>query len=105
MKIIEQTNDRLALKAGSTALTLDKNEDKAVMRRKLLFFKMAPVEVPLHDITKAVVDKAADRASGIEMCSTVLVTRDGKGIAMPAADAGEAEANARTVREFLGLKQ
>jgi hypothetical protein len=34
----------------------------------------------------------------------VLVTRDGKGIAMPAADASEAEDNARTVREFLGLK-
>jgi hypothetical protein len=47
------------------------------------------------------VDAAVDRASGVEMCNTVLVLASGAAWAFPSADRRDAESNANVVRQFL----
>ena len=103
MPVTERTPRRLALMSGSTSLTLDKDTDKAALQRKLLLWKLKPTEAPLSDITAVAIDKAVDRASGVEIYSTTLVTRGGAGWAFPADDKADAEKNAAAIREFLGL--
>jgi hypothetical protein len=102
MATIEGTPQRLVLKAGSTTVTLDKETGKVTMQRKTLFWSRAPLEKPLSDIVDATVDSAVDRASGIEVCNTMLISRAGEGWAVPASDKKEAEAVARRVKEFIG---
>jgi hypothetical protein len=104
MSVIESTPRRLVLMSGSTSLTLDKDADKATLQRKLLFWKLRPVEAPLSEIADVTIDKAVDRASGVEMYSTTLVTRAGAGWALSAENKSGAEQNAAAIREFLGLK-
>jgi hypothetical protein len=103
MSAIERMPGRLILTSGSTSLTLDKNANTATLQRKLLFWKLKPVETALSDIASISVDKMVDRASGVEMYSTMLVTRAGAGWSLSAADKAEAEKNASALREFLGL--
>lgn len=101
MPIIEKTTQRLVLKSGSTVLTLDKTADKIILQRKLLLWKSKPVEAPLSEVTDITIDTAVDRASGVEVCHTMLIVRDGKGLAFPAADKKDAETNAAVMRLFL----
>lgn len=101
MPISESTPSRLVLKAGPTTLTLDKNAGKASMQRKLLIWKLKPVEAALSDIADVTIDTAVDRASGVEICHTMLVHRTGEGWALPAADKKGAELDAAAIREFL----
>jgi hypothetical protein len=103
MAIIESTPRRLVLQSGATTLTLDKDADKASLQRKLLMWKLKPVEQPLSEIVDVTLDAALDRASGIEVCSTMLVSRAGSAWAFPAADKKDAAATVQRVREFLGL--
>lgn len=103
MAIIESTPSRLVLQSGATTLTLDKDADKASLQRKLLMWKLKPVEQPLSEIVDVTLDAAVDRASGVEVCSTMLVSRAGGGWAFPAADKKDAAATVLRVREFLGL--
>ena len=103
MPITENTPKRLVLQSGSTTLTLDKDAGKASMQRKLLLWKLKPVEAPLADVADVNVDATVDRASGVEICHTMLITRAGAGWALPAADKKEAQANASAIRGFLGL--
>src|SRR5262245_11365499 len=84
MSITESTPKRLVLVAGSTTLTLDKDARRASLQRKLAFWKLKPVEAALEDIVSVTVDKAVDRTSGVEMYSTMLVTRAGAGWALSA---------------------
>ena len=49
------------------------------------------------------VDAGVDRASGVEICNTMLVTRGGAAWALPADDRKDAEATAAAMRAFLGL--
>jgi hypothetical protein len=103
MSTIEAAVQQLVLQSGSTTLTLDKAAGKVTMQRKTLFWKRAPCEKPLGDIADAMVDVAVDRASGIELCNTMLVSRAGEGWALPAGSKKEAEANAKKIKDFLGL--
>jgi hypothetical protein len=100
---VESSPQRLVLRSGSTTLTLDKAAGRATLQRKMLFWALKPVEHSLADVTDTSVDVAVDRASGVEVCHTMLVMRAGDGWALPAADKKNAEASAKAVREFLGL--
>jgi hypothetical protein len=88
---------------GSTTLTLDKTADKAILQRKLLLWGLKPVEASLFDISDITIDTAVDRASGVEVCHTMLIMKDGKGWAFPAADKVEAETDAAAMRDFLAI--
>jgi hypothetical protein len=103
MAVAEHTPERLVLKSGSTTLTLSKDTGKAVLQRKLLFWSLKPTEAPLSDISDVTIDAAVDRASGVEVCSTMLIMRTGAGWAFPAADKKDAQASADAARQFLGL--
>jgi hypothetical protein len=103
MSIVESTPQRLVLRSGSTTLTLSKDAARATLQRKLLFWNLKPTVAPLSDIADVTVDTAVDRASGVEMCSTMVVMRTGAAWAFPCSDKAEAEANADAIRVFLGL--
>jgi hypothetical protein len=103
-KIIENVPQRLVLQSGSTTLTLDKDAGKATMQRKLLFWSLKPLEVPLSEVAEIAVDAGVDRASGIDVCNTMLVTRAGAAWALSAADKKDAEMTAAALRDFLGLR-
>ena len=103
MPIIENTPDKLVLKSGSTTLTLDRASGKAIFQRKILMWGLKPLERPLSDIVEITVDTAVDRASGVEVCHTMFVSRSGEGWALPANDKQDAQTNAATARQFLGM--
>src|SRR5262245_14483060 len=104
MPITEDTPRRLVLKSGSTTLTLDKEASKAIFQRKLLLWDRKPLEAPLADVVQLMVDTAVDRASGVEICKTMVVFQTGAGWAFPADNKADAEANARVMRDFLELR-
>ena len=60
-------------------------------------------DASLSEIADITVDAGVDRASGVEVCNTMLVSRAGEGWALPAADKKDATAMAQQLREFLGL--
>jgi hypothetical protein len=95
------TPRQLVLKSGSTTLTLDKDAGKSTSQRKLLIWRMKPIEAPLSDVSDVTVDTAVDRASGVEVCHTMLVRRTGEAWTLPAADKKDAEINASAIRDFL----
>jgi hypothetical protein len=101
MPITENTPQRLVLKSGSMTLTLDKDVGKATLQRKFLLWNQKPVETLLSDFT---VDTAVDRASGVEICHTMVVLRSGAAWAFPAENKGEAQTNATAMSSFLGLR-
>ena len=103
-KIIENTPQRMVAQSGSTTLTLDKTSGKATLQRRLLFWNLKPLELALTEVAEFAVDAGVDRASGVEICNTMLVTRSGAALALPAADRKDAEATAAAMRGFLGLK-
>jgi hypothetical protein len=103
MPITERTSHRLVLKSGSTTLTLDKTADKAVLQRKILLWGLKPVEASLSEISDITIDTAVDRASGVEVCHTMLIMRGGTGWSFPAGDKTEAETNAAAMRNFLAI--
>jgi hypothetical protein len=103
MPVTESTPQRLVLVSGSTTLTLDKEAGKATLQRKMLFWKLRPTELPLADFASIALDKAVDRASGVEIYHSMLVTRAGAAWAFPARDKQDAEKNIAALREFLAL--
>jgi hypothetical protein len=103
MPVTERSPQRLVLKSGSTTLTLNQEAGTAVLQRKLLFWNLKPAEAPLSDITDVTIDAGMDRASGVEVCNTMLVLRTGAGWAFPASDKKDAQASADAIRGFLGL--
>jgi hypothetical protein len=68
MPVTENTPRQMVLKSGSTTLTLDKDAGKATLQRKLLIWRLKPIEAPLSDVSDVTVDTAVDRASGVEVC-------------------------------------
>jgi hypothetical protein len=104
MPITEKTAKKLVLQSGSTTLTLDKDAGTAHLQRKMLMFKLKPMQAPLADVVNFEVDAGVDRASGIEVCNTMLITKDGAAWAVPATDKKDAQATAAALKEFLGLK-
>ena len=102
MLILENTQTRLSLKSGST-LTLDKTSGKITLQRKLLFWQKKPVEKPLSEVVAVSVDAGVDRASGVEICHTMVIFQTGDAWALSAADKNEAQGNASAIRDFLHL--
>jgi hypothetical protein len=58
---------------------------------------------PLADLVNVEVDAGMDRASGIEVCNTMLITRAGAAWALPASDKRDAETTAAAMKQYLGL--
>lgn len=104
MVAIDSTPQRMVLKSGSTTMTLDKETGKLTMQRKLLFWSLKPMEKTLADVVDSTVDAGVDRASGIDVCNTMLIFRDGGAWALSAADKKDATETAGAVRAFLGLR-
>ena len=102
MPILENTQTRLSIKSGST-LTLDKTSGKITLQRKLMFWQKKPVEKPLSEVVAVSVDAGVDRASGVEICHTMVIFKAGDAWALPATDKNEAEGNATAIRNFLQL--
>ena len=101
MPITESTLNRLVLKSGSTTLTLDRDSGRARLQRKLLFWSLKPIEAAIADIRDVRVDAAVDRASGVEVCSTVLVLASGAAWFLRSGSKTDAESDANAVRQFL----
>jgi hypothetical protein len=68
-----------------------------------MFWQQKPVEKALADIASVSVDAGVDRASGVEICHTMMIFWTGDAWALPAADKNEAQANAVAIRDFLQL--
>ena len=100
---IERTERHLVVQAGPTTLRLDKEDSKASLQRKLLFWARKPIERPLNDIVSVNVDANVDRASGVELCAPMLVMRDGSAWALPYTDRTDATKTASVVGSFLGI--
>ena len=103
MAIVENTANRLVLKSGSATLTLDKTAKKVIFQRAGLLWKPKPMEAELSDITDVTLDSGLDRASGVEVCNSMLVKKDGVGWAFGANDKAEALSNIALIKKFLGL--
>ena len=73
------------------------------MQRKLFFWSRKPIERRLSDFARVTIDTSVDRASGVELCSTMLVMRDGSAWALGLTDRKEATEDAAAVRDFLGV--
>jgi hypothetical protein len=103
VSIVETDSARLVLRSGGTLLTLDKSAGMVTLSLKLWLWQRKPRKVPLHQITDIEVGSAVDRASGVEMYSSVVVMQSGEAWRLPAKDKTEAQQNTIAVREFLGL--
>jgi hypothetical protein len=103
MTDIARTQHQLVVQSGSTTLTLDKESGKASMQRKLLFWARRPIGRPLADIASISVNANIDRASGVELCSPMLIMRDGSAWALPHTDRRDATETASVLRNFLGI--
>ncbi len=103
MGITENSKDRLVLQSGGATLSFDKQEKQARLQRKGFLWKPKPVEEPLSKIAEIAIDTGVDRASGVEVCNTMIIFRDGAAWAFGANDKAEAQENAALVRKFLGL--
>jgi hypothetical protein len=103
MTSIDRSEQRLVVQSGSTTLTLDKAAARVAMQRKTLFWARKPIERPLADIASVQVDANVDRASGVELCSPMLVMRDGSAWALPHTERKDATDTAAAIRAFLGI--
>ena len=105
MAKIERNPQRLVVQSGSTTLTLDKSAARASLQRRLLFWARKPIERRLEDVSQVNIDANVDRASGVELCSTMIVMRDGSAWALPLAVRKDATESADAIRDFLGIPQ
>jgi hypothetical protein len=103
MTTLERAQQRLVVRSGSTTLTVDKDGGKVTMQRKILLWPRRPMERPLTDIASIGVDANVDRASGVELCSVMLIMRDGSAWALPHTDRNDATQAAAGMRNFLGM--
>jgi len=103
MPITENTARRLVLRAGSNTLTLDKDSNTASLGRKMLFWNLKPVELPLSEFTEVKLDAVKDPVSGAMVHHTMLVARSGTAWVFAEAEKQDAEAAIAAVRGFLGL--
>jgi hypothetical protein len=91
------------MKSGSTTLALDKTSGKITLQRKLIFWQQKPTEKLLLEVVAASVDVSVDRASGVEICHTMVTFKTGDAWALPATDKNEAHSNAIAIRDWLPL--
>ena len=103
MPMLKNTQTRLSIKSGSTTLTLDKTSGKTTLQRKMMLWQKKPIEKPLSEVASVSVDASVDRASGVEICHTMVIFQTGDAWALSAADKNEAQGNASAIRDFLHL--
>ncbi|HET7806698.1 MAG TPA: hypothetical protein VFL53_20855 [Pseudolabrys sp.] len=103
MANIEQTANKLVLKAGSTMLTLDKSAGKATLQQKLLLWSKKPVEFPLSDIDDIAVKSDKDGLSGASIHHSVLHRRTGEIAVLTTEEAKDAAETVNRLRQFVGL--
>lgn len=103
MPITENTPQRLVLRSGSNTLTLDKDAGTASLGRKMLFFKLKPVVLPLSDFIEVKLDDVKDPVSGAIVSHAMLVARSGTAWVFAEAEKKDAEAAIAALRGFLGL--
>jgi len=103
MPMLENTQTRLSIKAGSTTLRLDKTSGNATLQRKMMLWQKKPIEKPLSKVASVSVEANVDRASGVEICHTMVIFQTGDAWALSASDKNEAQDNANAIRNFLHL--
>ena len=103
MPMLENAQARLSIRSGSTTLTLDKTSGKTTLQRKMILWQREPIEKPLSEVVAVSVEANVDRASGVEICHTMVVFKAGDAWALPAADKNEAQSNASVIRDWLRL--
>jgi hypothetical protein len=103
MANIEQTATTLVLKAGSTALALDKDAGKATLQQKMLLWRKKPVEFSLSDIDDIAVKSDTDPMSGASIYHSVLHRRTGEITVLTTEEAKDAAETVKKLREFVGL--
>ena len=103
MAILESSQTRLSITCKSTTLTLDKTSGLITLQRKLMFWQKKPVQKSLSDVALISADASVDRASGVEICHTMVIFKAGDAWALSATDKNEAEGNATAIRNFLHL--
>ena len=99
---IESSPQRLLLRSGSTSILLDKAAGTAVLQRKLFSGRASRYSARSRR-SRTRVNTDVDPASKAEICSTMLILREGGGWTLSARDKQDATAAAAAVREFLGL--
>jgi hypothetical protein len=104
MTVAEKTQTRLVLQSGGATLSFDKNAKQAELQRKGFLWKPKPVTEPLANAAEISVDAGVDRASGVEICNTMIVFKSGTAWAFGANDRAEAQENAKLMRSFLSLQ-
>jgi hypothetical protein len=102
-QIVENTPQRLVLKSGSTAVTLDKAASTATLQRKVMFVSLKPTTVPLADISDVALDTVTDPMSHAEIDHAMLKLRSGGGWVLAANDRKSALAAVAAIRGFLGM--
>ena len=102
-QIVENTPQRLALKSGSTVLTLDKGAGTATLQRKVMFVPLKPTIVPLADVADVTLDTVTDPMSHAEIDHAMLKLRAGGAWVLAANDRKSAQAAIAAIRGFLGL--
>ena len=101
--IVENTPQRLALKSGSTSVTLDKAAGTATLQRKIMFVPLKPASVPLGDIADVTLDTVTDPMSHAEVDHAMLKLRAGGAWVLAASDKADARAAISAIRGFLGM--
>ena len=69
----------------------------------MMLWQKKPLEKPLSEVVSVSVDANVDRASGVEICHTMVIFKAGDAWALSAADKNEAQGNASAIRDFLHL--
>ena len=103
MSVTQNTQDRLVLQSAGATLSFDRKAEKAALQRKGFLWKPKPLEEPLSNIANIEVDAGVDRASGVEVCNTMIIFKSGAAWAFSANDKTEAQETAKLVRKFVGL--
>lgn len=103
MPMLENSQACLSIRSGSTTLTLDRPSGKTTLQRKMMLWQRKPIENPLSEVVAVSVAANVDRASGVEICHTMVAFKAGDAWALPANDKNEAQSNAIVIRDWLGL--
>lgn len=103
MANIEQTATKLVSKAGSTALTLDKDAGKVTSQQKMSLWSKKPVEFSLSDIDDIAVKSDEDPMSGASIYHSVLHRRTGEITLLTTEEANDAAETVKKLPEFVGL--
>ena len=75
MPMLDDTQTRSSIKSGSTTLTIDKMRGEIMLQRKMMLWQKKPIEKSLSEVVSVSVDASVDRASDIEICHTMVISK------------------------------